>query len=542
MKSWHGRRVAGTVLTGTLVLLAGCSSSTPTGEGAEGDPTTGGTTAEPSGEDEPTTPSASQVTDLVVDVLTEPDSLDPMYRNAVEAQRYYRLVYSTLLRWQEDGSVQPELLTELPEISEDGLVYDLTLREGITFHDGSPRTADDVVFTFGEAKDPENGSVWLSALAYVDKVEAVDEYGVRLTLSEPYAYMESRLAMIPIIPDETDYVVNETYAASGNGTGPYRLDEIKRGDEIVLVKNEDYFGQAPQFESITLKLVPEDSSRIARVTNGESHIAPAIPANQVDLVRSRGAFAETVEANLTRVFFIPSMKEGRPTANADFRQAIAWAVDRRQIIDHVYHGAGRPTSTYLSYGQLYHDEALGLTFGERPDLEKAKALLESSGVDTSQTFTIISANTPDLVNAATIIQQNLTELGLKVEVSAEETAAYYPKLVSGDYDVILYGSPVASVGGFAPDNVNGGLNSTSANNFNGFADAEMDELLHRALTGRTDAELAEAWRAVQERDLVTQGQIELVVTQISEAWSADLGESYKPSNLPWLHSLLPAVD
>lgn len=486
------------------------------------------------------TAEGNLIKDLVVDVGAEPDSLDPMYRNTPEAQRFYRLTYSSLLKWNEDKSLAPDLAAELPQVSEDRKRYTIKLREGLKFHDGSALTAEDVVFTYQDVvANRENGAVWLSALAYMKSIKALDELTVELELTEPYAYMASRLAMIPILSSEKPYKVNDTYAQSENGSGPYKLEKVARGDSIVLTRFDDYHGERPAFDTVTLKVVPEAASRVARLTNGDSHIAPNIPTDQVELIKSRGHNAQTVEGNISRMFFYPSMKAGQPTANVDFRLALAWAIDRGAIVEQVYKGAGRPNSTYLTYGMLYHDEQLGLTFGDKPDLTKAREHLAKSGVKLDRRLSIIAFNSPDLVSAATIIQANLKELGIDAKVEAQDVAAFYPKLVSGDYDLIMWSSPVTTAGGFAPDYVNGGLHSKSANNFNKFADPEMDQLLHKALVAQNEQDQAAAWRAVQERDLQTQGNIQIVVSQTSEAWSKDL-KNYRPSSLLWLNTLLDA--
>ena len=137
------------------------------------------------------------------------------------------------------------------------------------------------------------------------------------------------------------------------------------------------------------------------------------------------------------------------------------------------------------------------------------------------------------------MQSNLKELGIEATVEGQDTAAFYPKLVSGDYDLIMFSNAVTAAGGFAPDYVNGGLNSASANNFNKFSDPEMDKLLNTALIAETEQERAAAWLAVQERDVVTQGNIQIVVSQTSEAWSKNL-KNYQPSSLFWFNTLLDA--
>lgn len=484
--------------------------------------------------------SENKVTDLVVDVLNAPDSLDPLYRDTPEAEQVYRLTHSALLRWKEDKSLTTDLASEMPVVSEDGLEYTISLREGVTFHDGSPLTAEDVKFTYEQAANADNGSVWLSSLALVEEIAAPDEQTVKLTLSQPYAYLDSRLAMIPILSADQGYEANKTWATESNGSGPFKVASVKRGERIDLTRNDSYYGEKPDFASISLNVVPETAARIARLVNGESHIVPDLPADQIDLVKKRGQNAETIEGNISRLFAWPSQLEGRPTTNVDFRLALAWAIDRQAIVDQVFQGAGRPNSTYLTYGTQFHDEKLGLTFGEDADLAKAKQHLADSGIKLDRKLNIIAFNQPAIVQSATIIQANLAELGIEATVDAEEIAGFFPKMVSGEYDLILYNSPASISTGFAPDYVNGGLNSTSSSNFNGFSDAELDKLLNTAMTATSTEDQEAAWRAVQERDVAIQGNIQIAVSQVSQAWSKDLGD-YKPSNLAWFNTLLPGA-
>lgn len=512
-----------------LTLLVACGSGNAGGDDASAGENAGGDAAAGSPE--------NQITDLIVDSLEEPDSLDPLFRDTPEAARVYRLLYSSLMQWNEDATLSPDLAADAPRASEDGLTWTVALKENLAFHDGSALTSSDVVHTVEAAQDPENGAVWLSGLASVESVEAVDDLTVEFKLREPFAHFESKLAMLPIISDEDDYAVNDTYASTENGSGPYILRELNRGDSIVLERFDDYYGEPFAFETITFKVVPEDSSRIARLTNGETHIVPKLPVDQLEQVESRGANATTVEGNVSRLFFFASMNEDRPTSNTDFRLAIAHAIDRGRIVDQVFDGAARPNSTYLTYGTLFHDEEIGLTFGDSPDLEKAQQYLDASGVNLDRPFEIIALKLPHITNTATIIQANLKELGIDAEVRSLDLAGFYDDLVGGTYDVILWDSPASISTGFAPDYVNGGLNSTSADNFGRFKDPKMDELLHGALTAMTEDQQEAAWKKVQQYDVTTQGNIQIVVSENAEGWSKDLGADYEPSALAWLNTL-----
>jgi peptide/nickel transport system substrate-binding protein len=513
-RRWGGP-VVGAAIGALVLAAAGCGSSDPATEGGD-------------------TP---QITNLVIDIPLEPSTLDPLAQNTAENQRVTRLVYQSLLRWKEDGTLVPEIAAELPEISSDGLTYTFKIKEGLKFADGSVLDAEDVVTTFETIRKPEVGSGYASSFGFVDTIKAVDPLTVEVTLISPYSYFEHRMAMVPIISADTEFVLNDTYARTSNGSGPYQVEKVERGKSVTLTVNPQYAGERPPFETITFNVVADNAARIARLASHESHLAPDLPAELADVAKGRGVNVEVVETNVVRVFAYPSQQAGRPTANQDFRLAIAWAIDRGKIVSDAFSGAARPNSTYLTYGLQYHDEQLGLTFGDKPDLARANQYLEASGVPKGQKLTITVLNTPELVKTATIIQANLKELGVEAEVRAEEIAAIVPQLVSGDYDLVLISSGATLSVGFAPDAAYNGLYSKSAANFAKFADPQMDTLLETALTARTDAERAEAWRAVQQRDVETQGNIQIVAAQNVQAWS-DQFTTFKPSSLAWFNTLL----
>lgn len=426
-------------------------------------------------------------------------------------------------------------------MSEDRLTWRITLREGVTFHDGTPLTAEDVVYTYEQAANPENGAVWAASLNFMESIEAEGDHEVVIRLSEPYTYFDGILAVVPIISSEREYAPNETYATTENGSGPFKLESLNRGTSIELVRYDDYFGAPSPYERISLKLVPETASRVAMLTDGTADIVPDLPPEQAKLVEERGAAVSDARALGSRMFLYPSMHPDRPTSDADFRLALAAAIDRQVIVDQVYAGGGEPNSTYVTTGSAFADEELADHFGDRADLETAKRHLENSGVTLDRPLELIVWNRSDLVKAAPILQQNFEALGFDVKVEVQEVAGFYPALVSGEYDLILFTSSMGISSGFNPDGVYGGLYSTAPNNFNKFANSEMDVLLDAAMVAPKGPEAMDAWRAVSELDVQTQGQIQILVSASLEAYNPEL-EGYEPAALPWLTGLLPSSE
>src|SRR5699024_2927662 len=144
----------------------------------------------------------------------------------------------------------------------------------------------------------------------------------------------------------------------------------------------------------------------------------------------------------------PSTKEGRPTANAEFRRALAWAIDRGTLVDTVVKDQAEPSSTILTKGTPYWDEELGTTYGDTADLGEAKAALAESGVEPGTSIELVVRNEPLYIAMGTVIQANLKELGLDVSLSPEEAASYLPNLLSGDFDIMLLSLEIGLASGF----------------------------------------------------------------------------------------------
>lgn len=477
------------------------------------------------------------VTSLRVDVQSQPSTLDPIALNDTPAQRVYRLVYDALYDWDEQTTeVAPKLAAALPEANDDRTAYTVTLRDDVTWHDGSPFTADDVVFTYEQVRTEANASVWNSAISALDSVTKVDETTVEFALNKPYTYFPEKLAMVPVISKSHGYEPNGNLAREMMGTGPFVFEEWAEGERITLARNDDYYGVKPGLEGVEFHIVPEDATRVANLRNGTANIVPELPPNLVDTVEKGGANADVVAENVTRVYLYGNLQEGKPTADVAVRQAIAQAIDRKSIIDTVYNGAARSASTYLSYGSRYHDEELGLFYGDGGDTAAAETLLAQAENAPTGKLNFVVNNLPALVDTATIIQRGLSAAGIEVEIEPLDFSALVPRLVDQEYDLLLTTAPVSVTAGFAPDYPAIGLHTGSVPNWNKFSDPKMDKLLDAAQQAEPGEASEQAWRAVQEYDLESLGQIQLVSAQYTEGYSDGLGD-YQPSKLAWLHNI-----
>jgi peptide/nickel transport system substrate-binding protein len=445
-------------------------------------------------------------------------------------------MYNQLLAY--DGTnIVTDLAQDLPQISDDRLTYTFKVRQGVKWHDGQTFDANDVKYTYQQAMVKENSSVWAAALAFVESVDAPDAQTFVLKLKSPFTPIMHKFALIPIVSSKTPYEVDKTYHGSGMGTGPYKFVTWDQGQQIVLEANPNYFKPGlPRIQRLTFAIVPDDTARVANLANGTSQLVVDAPQTQMDLMKQRGAVVTILQNSATRFFVYPSFKEGEPTTDVNFRLALAWAVDRQAIIDQVLNGAGTPSSTYLQQGTEYYNADLGQTFGTHPDVQKARDYLQKAGGAPSQQLTLIVQTIPQLVDTATILQQNFKAIGLNINIDTEQAAAFLPNLVQGNFDLLMIQAGIGASSGFGPDYPYQGLTSTSPTNFNHFKDPHMDELLQAAVQAPAGPQAQAAWTAVQQYDLQTIGQIQMVASHNVYAYSPKL-QNYTPSSLATLIEL-----
>lgn len=315
---------------------------------------------------------------LIVALPLDPNSLNPPNTAERMAENVSNQIFDALLAVDiELNELSPALATEW-EVSEDGLQYSFTLREGVTFHDGTPFNAEDVVATFEAGADPAN--------AYFDEyegvtVEVVDDYHVVLVREESDVVFERLLAETPIISAEQ-------FAEGGNqaiedfpiGTGPFKFVEWVKGNRIVLEANPDYWIEGlPLVAEVIFRPIPESSTRLAAIQTGEVHIVNRLSSDEAQqLLGVPGV--QVIRYPVDRVYYIAfnnlTTGVGLPTEDPLVRQAMNYAVDREAIIDGLFDGFAD-----LATGMIT-PENLGFNASVEPfpyDPDRARELLAEAG-------------------------------------------------------------------------------------------------------------------------------------------------------------------
>ena len=399
-------------------------------------------------------------------------------------------IYEGLLRYNTDLEPMPGL-AESWEISDDGLTYTFKLHEGVKWHDGEDFTADDVVFSAGTFL-PETHARLRASLAYVESVTALDDLTVEFKLKEPFGPFISvfEAATMPMIPQHiyegTDYATNEMNATP-IGTGPFKFEEWVKGSYIHLVKNEDYYVDGlPYLDEVYYRVIPDAASRAVAFETGEVDVLPGGSVENWDIPRltEMEGVCSTSEG---WEFFAPhawmwlNNREG-PTSDVRFRQAIMYAMDREFMKDVVWNGFGTvATGPVSSKTNFYSDD---VTMYDH-DPEKAKALLEEMGYD-GEPVTILPLPYGETWQRwAEAVRQNLSEVGIEVEIDSADVAGWNEKTSQWDYDIAFtylyqYGDPALGVSrNYTADRIKKG---SPWNNVEGYDNPELDEKWFKAAT------------------------------------------------------------
>ncbi len=377
------------------------------------------------------TPAFAQArTDLNIGIQLEPTNLDPTTGGAAAAIRTVTNlnIFEGLTQIDKDGAVQPSLAKSW-EISEDGLTYTFHLQEGVKFQDGTDFDAGDVKFTLDRDRAPESVSAQKQLFAAIAAVDVVDPVTVKVTLSQPQGDFLYNMGW-------GDAVIVASESAADNqtnpiGTGPYSLKEWAKGDHIDLELNTNYWGAAPALTSVTFKFISDPTAATSALLAGDIDVFQAFPAPEL-LEQFKANPDFQVVVGTTQGETILGINNAR-VSDVKVRQAIAHAIDRKAIIDGAMYGYGTEIGSFFPPGDPAY---IDLTAQSAFDPEKSKALLAEAGVtDLSLTFKVPPAAYARA--ASPIIQQQLANVGIKVDVVNVEWADWIANVFQGAYDYDL---------------------------------------------------------------------------------------------------------
>ncbi|MFO8065877.1 MAG: glutathione ABC transporter substrate-binding protein [Spirochaetia bacterium] len=394
-------------LAGAL-LLAGCG---PAEEEAEEEDT-----------EEETADTVDRDT-LTIAIGAEPESLDPVNMTSAPAATVGEHVVERLIYMEEDGSLVPMLATDW-ESNDEGTVWTFDIREGVEFHDGEPLNAEAVKDNLERFVDPDVGAAYAFLLGTVEEIEAVDEYTLQLSLSEPFAPILSHLShsFVGIVsPAQINELEPDGTFEMPVGTGPYEMEDWSRGESISLTVNEDYYGDTPQIPNIQFDFIPESSALIVALETGEADAIMRVPPQEAERLEGNSDI-EVVNQTSVRTVYIGFNNQQEPFDDPQVRRALNYAVDKQSIVDGLFEGTFTVADAPIVESVFGHESVGPYEY----DPERAQELLAEAGYPDGFEMTLHHPSGRYLLDetVAEAVQDMLSEVGVDATLETREWSSY----------------------------------------------------------------------------------------------------------------------
>lgn len=449
---------------------------------------------------------------LIEGSIGEPSVLIPMLAGDSSSHEIAGLVFNGLVKYDTDLSVIGDLAQSW-DISEDGLVITFHLRQGVKWTDGAEFTADDVMYGYRTIIDERTPTAYSEDFRQVRKAEVVDKYTFRVSYEKPFAPALTSWGNLVVLPRhllEGKDITKSPFTRKPVGLGPYKLDQWVPGQQLMLDSNRDYFEGRPYIDRYVYRVIPDSATMFLELRAGGIDLMGLTPVQYTKQTQNEfftknfqkfryPQFAYTYMGfNLKHPFF----KDKR------VRQAIAYAIDKSEIVDVVLYGLGTPaTGPYVPNTWPYNPDVKKYEYNP----EKAKQLLKEAGwKDTDGDgilkkdgrpfkFTIFTNMGNSLrMNTATIIQWRLAKVGIKVDIKALEWSTFINEFIDKRrFEAVILGWSIS----LDPDQYDiwfSGKTKEKEFNFVSYNNPEVDELLEKGRRTFNIAERKKAYFRIQE--------------------------------------------
>lgn len=385
---------------------------------------------------------------LVLGFQGAAESLDPILHSVSVAYSWQRHITDTITFRMPDGEVAPLIATSWKNINP--LQWELTIREGVKFHDGSDMTPEDVGYSIMDFKDNPKSrmNVYVSG---VKDFEVKDDKTLIVNFNEPDPVFPVHLTMINVLPSKLiEEQGREAFVKHPIGTGPYEFVSWQSDDHLILKAFDDFWGEQPDFKHVKLQKIPNDSTRVASLLSGEVQLAQNVSPSDMARVEKDGDHYIATNPGARVMFLgldyahendspgVSGVKEN-PFMNPDVRKAVSLSIDRELIADKLFDGAVATTNQFLPPKSFAYDEN-----DEVParDVEEAKKLLAQAGLEKGFGLRLDTPN--DRYLHDTLVTQAiggfLQEAGIDATVDASPMVVYLSsKLYKDDSSAFLLG-------------------------------------------------------------------------------------------------------
>jgi len=413
---------------------------------------------------------------LVIANNVEVPTFDPQKVVGVDAIIAVGNLYDRLVSLDEKSAIQPALATSW-QTSPDGRVWTFKLRQDAKFHDGSPVTSEAVKFTIERAIGPNRpSSMARTYLSPIEQVDAPDPYTVVVTTKKPFAPLLNHFAHPAngaILNPAVVKAHNDDIAAAVDaGGGMYRLSSWSRNNELVLVRNEDWWGPKPAYGKVIYKPVIQAATRVIMLEKGEADVVTSIPAFEVPRLEKNPKMRVTSTNSIRAMYFAYNMKKAA-FGDVKLRQALNYAVNVDGIVKAILGGHGTRARSVITHNLRFY--FAGYDFKYDPD--KAKSLIKEVSLPSTKLTMLAPKGRWSLDSEiAQAVAGNLRDVGLDVDLRiVGDWGQYQQALHGGDFDLAMF---AWAPGSFDPDATFSSIvASTGAANFGKYSSAEADSLI-----------------------------------------------------------------
>lgn len=502
-------------------------------------------------------PAAAQ--DLTLAVGGSVTSIDPHFHNLGPNNNIASHVFDRLVHFDAKQQPTPGLAESWRAV--DDTTWEFKLRKGVKFHDGSEFDAQDVVASFKRVPwVPNSPSSFAVATRSIKEVQVVDSHTIRLKTERAHPLMVLDMATVNIVSRKHVEAPTADFNSgkAAIGTGPWKFVEFVPGDRVVLERNEAYWGPKPHWKKATIKIVNNNSARVAALLAGDVQIIDQVPPADLARLKSNAniVLSQTV-GNRVIYLHLDSFrdetpfvtdKDGKPLAknplkDARVRKALSLAINRQAIVERLMEGAAIPAGGLLAQGFF------GVGPNEKPDpfdVDRAKKLLAEAGFKDGLHLTAHGPNDRYLNDAKVLeaVGQMWARAGVNAKIVTQPWSTFISAAAAPrySYSVILVGwgsdtGEVSSPLRALLSTVRPGFGTANRGRF---SNAEMDKILETAMATVDNAKRAQLLAQATEIAMREQGIIPLFFTV--NVWAARKGVSYEPraDEYTFAHTVKPA--
>ncbi|MEG2213680.1 MAG: ABC transporter substrate-binding protein, partial [Clostridiales bacterium] len=395
-----------------------------------------------------TTTTNADPTTLRVAVSGDTETIDPVAGNMPRSTEAIANLYDQLFTYEiikdenglqvGDSTVVIGSLAKSWALDEAGTTYTITLRDDVKFHSGNPMTTADVAYSFDRAlhSGMGTGAFDMSVVTVTDVVEIVDEYTFKMHTAEtnPYALNVLQMGGCSIV-DSKVFKENATdddpwalkWAAKNEaGSGPYKLKSWDAGTQLIFEANEEYWNYDVYFKQMIWNIIPESSTQVMMMANGELDVIEGITANYLSKLENPNVNIMSFNSKNQLTLFMNDVDAGdKPLSDKYVRQAIAYCIPYQDIVDSVYYGAATVCDSVISVGSPNYDNS---AWKYEYNVEKAKECLEKSAYAQGVSFTLSISNAfPSHETIAILMQDALSQIGVEMEINKLDNSAFSAK-------------------------------------------------------------------------------------------------------------------